>query len=336
MVLANTDGYSVVASDVSARYGWSVELLEADSVSRAFRSNIFRLLLASWLVVNIVVLAIIMLLSMYISRPLTALTREVQSIRVGEPEMLKEIPTSIREVRALQDAFNQMIDQLLFTTEQEKKAFLLAMQAQMNPHFLYNVLSVINAVALEGRSKTVVEICENLSGMLRYASSYESGTATIEEELLHTREYLELMKARYDYMFSYTVTAEPALLNVMIPKLVIQSICENAFTHAFSQIEPPYTLDLRVQSEPAGWSITVTDNGPGFDADAIGEIMDKVSTARYEQLSRMQIGGLGLISAVLRLKMQTRQGVRFAVENTIPHGAAVKLFVTEESTKEVV
>jgi len=334
VVLADTDGYSVVATDVLERYGWSVELLEADHVSSTFRENIFRMLLISWLVVNIVVLMIIMVLSMYISRPLTALTRGVQSIRVGEPELLREIPTGIREVHALQDAFNQMIDRLLFSTEQEKKAFLLAMQAQTNPHFLYNVLSVINAVALEGRSKTVVEICENLSSMLRYASSFESGTATLEEELAHTREYLELMKARYDYMFTYTVTADPALLNEAIPKLVVQSICENAFTHAFSKMEPPYILDLRVQSEPGGFSITVTDNGPGFDENVIGGIMDKVSAARYDQLSRMHIGGLGLTSAVLRLKLQTRREVKFTVENTAPRGAAVKLTVLEEAQKE--
>lgn len=322
----------VVAEAVSDIYGWKVELLESPGVMRTTKVQLGQILVAAWLVLTLVMLVVINLIATRIAKPLTTLTREVRQIDIAQPKPIPLINTKVDEIVSLQTAFNQVIDSLSFSMDQEKKSFLLAMQAQMNPHFLYNVLSVINAVALEGKSETIVAICGNLSGMLRYSSSYAKGTATVAEELMHTREYLELMKARYDYMFQYEIYADPGLEDKVIPKLVIQPICENAFTHPFANMEPPYKLAIRVQKETEGWSIEVEDNGSGFAEEQRAEVMERSNQAQYQDLSNMQIGGLGLISSVLRLKLITKQQVRCEILSARPQGAIVKIIVLEQPT----
>lgn len=319
----------VVATATSEISSWRVELLEDAGVLRATGVNTALILVAAWVVLTAIIALVIGLIARRISGPLTTLTNSVRHINVANPQQLPPVATKIDEILALHSGFNQVLDELTFSMEQEKKSFLLAMQAQMNPHFLYNVLSVVNAVALEGRSDDIVKICANLSGMLRYSSSYARGTATVSEELEHTREYLELMKARYDYMFHYTITVDPALRGKTIPKLVIQPICENAFTHPFANMEPPYRLDIRVETIPGGWCIRVADNGPGFSDAARRQVMDRANKGGYEDLNKMQIGGLGLVSAVIRLKLITRQQVVCDIQTANPTGAVVVLNIFE-------
>lgn len=329
----NSSRYTIVASAVSEQYGWRVELLEANAVREKTEQDLFWLLFFVWVTLSLLILLVIFIISTRMAKPLTSLTKAVEGINIAEPRRLPPVSTNIGEINALQDAFNQVLESLTFSMDQEKKSFLMAMQAQMNPHFLYNVLSVINAVALENDTQMVVAICSNLSSMLRYSSSYEKGIATVAEEVAYTKEYLGLMKARYDYMFQYKLWVDPALAGVTIPKLVIQPICENAFTHPFANMEPPYKLDVRVQMEPNGWSIQVTDNGQGFAPNLKKEMIDRANNAKYEDLNKLQIGGLGLVSTVLRLKLLTRRRVECQIEDALPRGATVKILIFEEEAR---
>ena len=264
------------------------------------------------------------------TKPLTTLTTEVSKINIAQPEKLEPISTKVNEILALEEAFNRVLDQLTFSMEQEKKSFLLAMQAQMNPHFLYNVLSVMNALALEEKNEEIGMICSNLSGMIRYSSSFEQSTATVEEELEHTKAYLELMKARYDDHFEYSIEVDPDLKEYCLPKLVIQPICENAFNHPFADREPPYILQVKVGKEADGWSIRVADNGTGFEKKVQERVMERANHAGYEDLNQMQIGGLGLVSSVLRIKMVTRQQTRCEITDQPGGGAVVTIYILED------
>jgi len=302
-------------------------------VMRAQQWNLFKTIILTWVILNLAVFAIICLISMRIAHPLTDLTAAVEQIIPGALQRVHANDSGIYEITALEASFNNMLERLTLSMNQEKQAFLLAMQAQMNPHFLYNVLSVINAVALEGKSAVVADICGNLSFILRYSSSYVDSTATIAEELRFTAEYLELMKARYDYMFSYSVQVEDDLKSVTIPKLIIQPICENCFTHAFSNMEPPYRIAIQVERIPDGFIIRVTDNGCGFQEALRLTITERANNAGYGDLTNMQIGGLGLLSSVVRLKLLTGKQVRCDIRNMDSGGSCVEISILEAINK---
>lgn len=325
------DGYAVAATAVSDAYGWTIELLEPKSAVRGEMTRLMGTMALAWLLLCAVVFVVINLIAAKVAKPLTDLTAEVRGISAADPQKIHVDSMGIGEIVSLEAAFNQMLESLTLSMDQEKKSFLLAMQAQMNPHFLYNVLSVINAEALEGHNEKIVRICGNLSGLLRYASSFVQGSATVSEELGHTKSYLEIMKARYDYMFGYTAEMDETLAGVTIPKLVIQPLCENCFTHGFSNLEPPYNIGINILRFSGGWMIRITDNGTGFDEETRLKILERANNASYEDLNKMQLGGLGLVSSVVRLKLFTGCRVVCGIESGGKTGNVVEIRIFTEN-----
>jgi sensor histidine kinase YesM len=159
--------------------------------------------------------------------------------------------------------------------------------------------------------------------MLRYSSSFVQSTATVREELWHAKAYLEIMKSRYDYMITCSISMDEALADISIPKLIIQPLCENCFTHAFASIEPPYRVGIKVEGTPEKWSIRVDDNGEGFSAKARMRILERANNSSYEDLNRMQIGGLGLISSVVRLKLHTQRRIECEILEASPGSSVI-------------
>ncbi|MDR1642268.1 MAG: histidine kinase [Clostridiales bacterium] len=328
VVLGQAEGNEVVATAVSTLCNWSVELLEPASARKGMLARLAAIMLVAWLLLDLAVYLIIGKISKGISKPLSELAEAVEAIAPGSQGRVAVDSRGIAEIGAVESAFNNMLERLTLSMEQEKKSFLLAMQAQMNPHFLYNVLSVANAMALKGRSDIVVKICANMSSMLRYASSYVTGSATLKEELEHTLAYLELMKSRYDYMFSYEANMDQPLEEVVVPKLIIQPICENCFTHSFSRMEPPYRISIQISGTPKSWKVRVEDNGCGFDEKKREQIVERANNASYSDLNRMGIGGLGLVSSVARLRLLTGLQATCAITGIDGGGSAVEIFIS--------
>ena len=305
-----TDSDQLVASIVSAKYGWKIDLYESSATGERGIILLIVILAGAFLVISLIVYAAINIIAREMVKPIAQLTKSVKEISVTAPENVRIQTGGIEEVEELENAFNQMMDKLILSVGQEKKASLLAMQAQMNPHFLYNVLSVLYAMAIEGKNDKVMDICENLSGMLRYAASYSNGTATLREDMEQARAYLELMKARYDFMFEYKIDIDPDCMDIQVPKMILQPLCENSFVHAFENMEPPYRLSLSVKSDSqGGFTICVQDNGSGFDEAERRSILNKTNEADYHDLRQINIGGLGLVSTVVRLKLHTHMRV---------------------------
>ena len=324
----DTESFRVVASVASSAYGWRVDLLEHRSV---FWGKLARLLL-SFIAggVGIIFLAryLVGRITRQIAKPLETLKRSVDSIDVANPTRIDTEDLDIEEVYSVANSFNTLMEDVTFLMEQEKKAHLFALQAQMNPHFLYNILSVINAEVLEGRSEAAIDIVGNLSDMLRYTSSYENSIARLEEEVQHTEKYLMLMKARYAEMFTYQIDYDDGLGDEIVPKLMIQPLCENCFQHGFADIEPPYWIRVHVYAHESGWSVEVYDNGKGFSAEEREALGSKVATAKDDtDFGGMQIGGLGILSSIVRTRMVTGRDVECEIAGLSPKGAGVKLNV---------
>ena len=329
----DTESYRVVASVASGNYGWRIDLLEDKDI---FWSKLVRILLSFGAGgVGIIFLAryVVGRITRQIAKPLETLKRSVESIDVTNPTRVDTAELDIEEVYSVANSFNTMMENVTFSMEQEKKAHLFALQAQMNPHFLYNILSVINAEILEGRGDAAIDIIGNLSDMLRYTSSYENSIARLEEEVQHTEKYLRLMKARYAEMFTYKIEMDDNIGNEIVPKLIIQPLCENCFQHGFADIEPPYWIRVRVNARERGWFIEVCDNGKGFSAAERASIFSKTEAVKEDaDFGGMQIGGLGILSSVARTRMVTGNHVECEIIALSPKGASVKLNVLGQNS----
>ena len=326
-IQADSKSYRVVASARSNLYGWRIDLLEKKGIFWIHIFDIFWRVALGCGVIILLARNIFGRITKQIVQPLEILRQSVESVDVINPTRVDTTDLDIAEVYSVASSFNNLMEKVTLLMEQEKKAHLFALQAQMNPHFLYNILSIVNAAAMEANSEMVIDIVGNLSSMLRYTSAFDNSVVKLKDEVLHTEKYLKLMKARYVEMFSYEITLDPAIKNEIVPKLVIQPLFENCFQHGFSSIEPPYRIKAKIQAEKNGWSIEVQDNGKGFSKAERNSLMSKAEEVELADLKGMQLGGLGVLSCIVRIRIVTGKKVNLEISDCAPRGACLKLSV---------
>jgi two-component system, sensor histidine kinase YesM len=234
------------------------------------------------------------------------------------------------ELEGLQLAFQDMhrklresMDEALEARAHELQATLLALQAQMDPHFVYNMLTTIGIMAEEGMTADITETVENLTHLLRYISSGKSSTVSIEEEIEYARRYLACMKLRFRDGLSYDIDVDPALLPVEVPKLIIQPVIENAMKYGLRN-RPPWRISLRGEMHAGRWTISVRDNGPGFDPARLEEIRQKIEMRmKAPPDPALSISGMGLLNISTRLRIFYEEDAVYRIENNPDGGAAV-------------
>ncbi len=190
----------------STAYGWSVSLTQSGRAMIAPYQPLFIGIAVGCTVLVLLVAAVIWLVARRLTAPLVSLRRAVGDISYADVGGLAQPLVgneSMDEVRELNIAFDAMLSRIGESVELEKKAMLLALQSQMNPHFFHNIMTVISGAAMEGKDEQVVRMCTQVCDMSRYIASFEEGDVTVQQELQHLQNYLELMKARYEDLFSY-------------------------------------------------------------------------------------------------------------------------------------
>ncbi len=271
-------------------------------------------------------LQIIRLTTRRITKPLVDLTEKVHAITLAQPQLHMDLQAYPDEFAQLTDAFTQMMDRLQLAMEEsiksrtyEMQANMIALQSQMNPHFLYNILTVIKVQAMEGNTAQVSTTCNYLAGMLRYIAAYSQESATAAQEFHHAELYLKLMKTRYEDLFTYTIriSEEFDAEHFTIPKLSIQPMLENCFQHGFKQVLPVWNIDLKAYVEEDRHVISICDNGSGFSQEAAAALQERVDeflSHPSDSIPNLTLGGMGLINTLVRMKMLFHD--RFSYEIT--------------------
>lgn len=317
--------YSVTRT--SDQYGWSVTLTQSEQAMIAPYLPLLRFAVLGSFGLIVLMATLIALIAHRLSAPLVALKDTVAGITYtgGVPQPLKG-SESLDEVRELSTAFDAMLNRIGDSVALEKKAMLLALQSQMNPHFFHNIMTVISAAGMEGKDEQVVRMCGQVCAMLRYTSSFEEKVITVKDELEHVTTYLELMKARYEEYFNYDVAVDERALGLPMPRLVLQPLAENCFEHGFGEQEPPYYIRIDIQFAQGGWRILVSDNGCGMTPEAKTALMQKIDryagdlSGSYREL---KLGGLGLVNTALRLRCSSVRPATLSLQDYAPHGTTV-------------
>ncbi|MBQ7499635.1 MAG: histidine kinase [Clostridia bacterium] len=250
-----------------------------------------------------------------VTRPIMQLADRVRSIRKPSEQINVVDDSALDEIRDLEESFEEMLDRVNKSAFQEKKAYSLALQAQMNPHFLYNCLSIIGAAGEEAGAENVTDMCVKLSDMLRYVASYEKITVPLKEETAHTSNYLSLMKSRYEDLFDYSISVDDGLLNMPVPKLLIQPLAENCFKHGFKTVEPPWSIGIELHGNEDRWELTINDNGAGMSAERISEIREKIDRS-VNDMALSDMGGVGLVNNIVRLKLTHSKKTDISIEGS--------------------
>lgn len=278
-------------------------------------------------------LLLIFFVTKHMTKPLKDLRQAVNDVNL--PNMTIDITHTHynNELKLLHDAFLHMfkrleasMDEVVQLKTKEMRAHMLALQSQMNPHFLYNALAVISASGMDEDYKKVCGMCEKLSHMLRYTSHFSDQLVPIGDEIIHATNYLELMKERFESGLTYTITTRGSLQDIYVPKLILQPLIENCFKHGFQNMRPPWVIELVLTVEGQHWTMEVSDNGSGFDEDKLRQIHERLEACRdaSDYIDELHIGGLALLNTLLRIKFLYKEHMLFDIA-TNSQGTLIKI-----------
>lgn len=258
-------------------------------------------------------------------RPIKHLKHIIQRIELdtlGE-ERTDNYNTTFTELEELYQAFQNMNDKLkvsmndlLESKQQEFRAMNLALQSQANPHFYYNTLSSIIVLSENGQNEDVIRLCRNLTQIMRYITDGQATVTTLREEIEHVKRYLYCIKIRYQSSLNYTLDIDPEILDIPVPKLLIQPLVENAIKYG-TDCAPPWTLAVTGKKFEDKWQIDITDSGNGFSGEALQRISQNIAAASENPgMPKLHINGLGIVNVYLRWKFFAKESMIFQYGNT--------------------
>lgn len=192
------------------------------------------------------------------------------------------------ELRDLSEGINHMLDSIekyiddIYKLEiKQQEAHMRALQAQINPHFLYNTLEYIRMYALSEGSEELADVVYAFSTLLRNNISTEKVT-TLEEELEFCEKYVYLYQMRYPNRIAYHFVISEELKNLSIPKFVIQPLVENYFKHGIDFTRKDNVVSVKAYQTDEAVTIEVSDNGKGISEERLSEIRAKLKIARVQ------------------------------------------------------
>jgi two-component system sensor histidine kinase YesM len=286
-------------------------------------------------IVIAVSLVYIYIFSRQLTKPIRRLKEKMEETELGNLRKDINLHSSNNEIESLNGSFQKLLERLRESVSREIKSQSMQMQAsfdslqaQVNPHFIYNILNVLSNKGIELGDHEICEICESIAAMLRYSTSTKKRTATIEEELNHVQNYLTLMKKRYEHRLEFNIDADQSIMHESIPKIVLQQIAENSITHGFMNGQKVIKIGIRGYSENGWWYVEITDNGRGFEPGILSELESRMGAVEKdlsgsESQDGYEIGGMGLINIYGRMALFTGGKYVFRLENRTDGGAKV-------------
>lgn len=268
--------------------GWRV--VGVSYVDELVNRNVNEMIrLSFWLAAVVLCVALLtsLLLSKLLGRPLRGLADAMESFESDADHFSYRPVGGTREVQELSDSFEHMvlrIQQLMSTVREEeinlRKTELKALQAQINPHFLYNTLDSIAWMCEQGRNADAVRMVHALARLFRISISRGHEFIPIARELEHAESYLQIQMYRYKNQFTYAFDVDPDCLGYYCNKITLQPIIENAINHGLDLMVEEGRIDVVVRSEGEDIVFSVRDNGVGMSAEQIEAIMHSDASDR--------------------------------------------------------
>ncbi|MCI9119738.1 MAG: sensor histidine kinase, partial [Flavonifractor sp.] len=263
------------------------------------------------------------LLSQLLSRPLRDLSAAMEDFERDAGGFTYRPSGGTREVRELSSSFGHMvlrIQQLMTTVRQEevklRKTELKALQAQINPHFLYNTLDSIAWMCEQGRSTDAVNMVHALARLFRISISRGHELIPIARELEHAEHYLEIQTCRYKNQFTYAFHVDPACLDYYCNKITLQPIIENAILHGLDLLVEEGHIDVQVYQEGEDILFCVQDNGVGMSPEQVSAILEQDAQDRT---------GIGIKNVNDRLQIYFGKGYGLRIVSELDMGTRVEI-----------
>ncbi len=281
------DGLSdyITETEPLSNFGWTAFLYRPASFISASAINITYIVLAMILLCIVLIFLTSTLLSKIVVSPIEKLSSCMEQVEQGNYE-IDIIPGSTDEVGHLISSFKQMVETLnnlvnevLLSKIRQQKYEIEILQSQINPHFLYNSLSLINSKAIIAGQNDISQMARLLSTFYRTMLNKGQQITTIASELENTKSYISIQQMMHSYSFDVVYDIDESILEYPIPNLLIQPLAENAILHGLDHRELPSKaiLSISCYQEDEDIVFKIMDNGCGMSDEECRQILTKDS-----------------------------------------------------------
>lgn len=311
--------------------GWTiVRATNQEELIRALRQQ--QQMLAS--VTTLSLLAVLAVIVGLVAVMTGSIKRVAETMRKAETGDLSihVAPDPLRpsEIEIIADTFNQTIDRLKLSIDKQHSAEIAALEAQINPHFLYNTLDTINWMAIDRDDYEISNAITALAGILRYGISNSSGIVTVREEANWLKQYIFLQQTRLKNSFDCRIEIGPELMELPTHKLLLQPFVENAILHGFEGMNRAHVLEVSMHREGDLLRVEIRDNGRGIRDDYVEEMNQGVFQRTGDKHH------IGMENAVTRIRMYYGEKAGFELSSKLGEGTLIQLWIPIDQGEEEV
>lgn len=329
--IQSTNGPSLVSKLKSDKYGWSFVTVTSQKslykVPNFLKKLTFFLLIACFIAGTLLTY----LLTRNNYRNVKSILNIIHSAKYGtELTTIEEKPHNVYNY-IIQNVLRTFVEHNYLTVQLSERKYrhevleLKALQAQINPHFLFNTLQTIywKVIGLTGKPNEANVMLEHLSDILKYALDVPMQLIRLEEELQYTRSYIEILKYRYSDKFKVIWDLEENLLDYRVNKLILQPLVENALYHGIKNKNEQGLIKIKIRAKGNHLLVAVIDNGIGIAPDRLKEIRDRLqySPVNVDEDSPH----IGLYNTYKRIKIQFGAASQFIIKSKARFGTKIEI-----------
>ncbi|MBD2844076.1 sensor histidine kinase [Paenibacillus sp. IB182496] len=279
---------------------------------------------------------LVLFLIQRVTRPLTALVRFLKRASPDEPipmlpvAAIDEVGQVIVNYNRLTQRIERLTDEVKQGEALKKEADLQALQAQINPHFLYNTLSSIHWLALLDRDERIAEMVGSLSDFLQFSLNSGEEMCLVEQEIEHVRSYVSIQSIRYPDQFDVRIRAQEAARPHAMLKLLLQPLIENAMLHGILKRERPGRITVAVRLSGASLHYAVEDDGVGMDGETLKRLRADIAPHEPGALQPYvpgRRGSYGLRNVNTRLQLHYGPEAGLSIESEAGRGTRVSFAI---------
>lgn len=323
-------GTAIYYSDMEN--GWRV----VTAVDQGSFYNEISLQKKNLLLVGIIIIAITVLLILTItallSRSMNTVTAAMKQAQTGNLEVsVSENNVFSSEMMTIARTFNEMmkriaglIEEVKSATMRQKDSEIKLLEAQINPHFLYNILDSINWMAIDKDQFEISQMITSLAKILRYSINNSNATVPLRDEIDWLHHYIHLQQMRYKNNFDYTIQSDGNILDYKVHKLMLQPFVENSIVHGFAGSERKNFLTVSIQDKINFVQINIHDNGCGIAPETLDDI---------NGMPKEHSDHIGMANAIGRIRMYYGDNADVIIDSKLGFGTTVLIRLAKGEVK---
>jgi len=299
--------------------------------SGTLQSFIMLFVLASTLITSIIIMAI----SYTMTRPINLLAKAMKNVQEEDFSMQiqnkrkDEIGKLIDSFNFMRDRINSLIKEVYQEKILQKNAEIKALEAQINPHFIYNTLDSINWMLIDKEEYEISEVIISLGNLLKYCVDKNSSLVPLMQEVNYVYSYLIIQKNRLEEKLQYEIILPESLKQFRVPKLILQPLIENAIKHGIEPSKSGGLVKIRVFDDADKIYIEVEDNGKGMDEMRLQQLEDYLNGANDE------LTNIGVNNVDKRIRLHYGEEYKIRILSRIGKGTRVTLTIPKGEKEEI-